>query len=451
MKNKKKLIKRIGALLCALVISFVGFGSDIFYADIITSSSVPYITNLNKDDFVDIYDYNCYLEYGLDEYLYFSYGGFEYFVLFDSTYTQYSSGDGYVPWVGDNASFARVGVKWTRDSYGGADALFNLFDDFGDYYSLEDVDFSWDFLPEDLPKDFYFYTSCDFRYKYTGMSVYEDFFGFTGWSQNYLDFKYGVYNSALGYLQNVTRQNQYIRGDIFYNYDEDSLKRVWTHDLISSSGVDLTSGIYKIRHYVSKATVKGYEKSDIVEMSDMYLMDEFDASVGRYEYLQVDYDEYIHKLGYDDLGFIDKYLKGYFILEHNYFQIYNFETNEVGGFLHIYPLDANSDNFGVEYVYEGTDLNGNVDENFESGIIDDSTGAGSTYEDAEENAEQPKLDDLSGMQEFIDTIKAYGFQVENVSKGFGALLGEFPPWVSGVLGLSFALLFIVVIVSAMKG
>ena len=55
------------------------------------------------------------------------------------------------------------------------------------------------------------------------------------------------------------------------------------------------------------------------------------------------------------------------------------------------------------------------------------------------------------MQEFIDTIKAYGFQVENVSKGFGALLGEFPPWVLGVLGLSFALLFIVVIVSVMKG
>lgn len=259
-----------------------------------------------------------------------------------------------------------------------------------------------------------------------------------------------VYNSSLGYLQNIERKTTYIRGAL-YNYDEDSKTYHWYHDLLSSTGVDLTSGDYVIRHYVSEATVKGYEKEDIVRMSDKFLMAEYDASKGYFSYLVKDYDSKLYELGYEELGFIDTYFRGYFVLEHHYFQIVNIATNEVGGYLHLYPRDADPDNFGVELEYEGLDNNFEVDSDAPSGNTKPSTGSGEMIEDALVNADEPKLDDLQGIDEFIGSLEMYSEQIKGVVGGVSAFLGMFPPWLIGLVGFSLVMPFVVIVIKALRG
>ena len=435
MKKRKKLIKRIGAVLCALVVAVSCLGMSGAYSasqsrdDILNSLCAKY--GMGSYDFYEDYVYyavevdGCLRIWGHPSNsvcgMYYRYANGEYAlsVVHDDWANGKNCSD-MIPYH-NIMQLSQYNVRETSGTMGCH----------AGFYTISNNHFNILFAERDV----------------LYAPAYSEFEG-VFFSANFKTFEF--YNSSLGYLQNVSRKSTYIRGAL-YNYDEDSLTYHWYHDLTSSSGVDLTSGDYKIRHYISKATVKGYEKEDIIEMSDKYLMAEYDASQGYFSYLDKDYEESIRNQGYEDIDLIDKYLRGYFVLEHSYFQIVNTATNEVGGYLHLYPKDANSDEFGVEMVYEGLDDNFDVDESLQGGIIDDSTGSGTNVEDALENADEPKLDDLSGVEEFISVVKAYGVEVENVSNGVGALLGQFPPWVLGVLGLSFALMFIGVIICAMKG
>lgn len=447
MKKRKKLIKRIGAGVCALILVFGCMGTVPYYAGENSSECEEWFLQ-NKDLYLYRENVNLQLPDACNDYSYYR------------VYHTDFNGSRFVLYL-CNKAYTLCGeiTKYENNSVLYSYALFT-----GGYdvvYSSSDG-ITWNVgspVPSFITCNFNFDGSYDYLdSSYNTKLVYSnyDLCGYVSGKLFLNGYAYDSfnkpesYNSSLGYLQNVSRKSTYIR-DFLYNYDDDSLTYHWYHDLQSTSGVDLTSGEYKIRHYISNATVKGYEKDDIVEMSEKYLMAEYDASQGYFTYLQKDYLEKLESLGYVDPSWIDIYFKGYFVLQHHYFQIVNTSTNEVGGYLHIYPKDATDDNFGVELMYEGTDLDGNIDEDAPNGYFDSTTGSGETLEDALENADEPKFDDLSGMQEFIDTIETYGSQVENVSKGFGALLGEFPPWFLGVLGFSFALLFIVVIVSAMKG
>lgn len=439
MKNRKKLIKRIGAWFCAFVVGVSVLGAlDNVYGAITSDDALlksrndliyysDYVPSLPSDYGVKYSEYAllfnphslkwvCYL-FNADEYALrvssSPYNGVNCFL-----YHFKSASSGGVAYRSSD------GVNWTK--IGNTDLMLGYLNyDNGEVVILEHL-----------------YHSSSVPVVFSDITVFEGNEG--------LNEPSGQYNSSLGYLQNVSRKSTYIR-DAIYNYDDDSLTYHWYHDLQSSSGVDLTNGDYKIRHYISNATVKGYEKEDIIEMSDRYLMAEYDASQGYFSYLQKDYLEKIEELGYVEPSWIDIYLKGYFTLQHHYFQIVNTATNEVGGYLHIYPRDANEDNFGVEMEYEGLDDNLDVDPNGPSGNFDSTTGSGETVEDALENADEPKLDDLSGVEEFIGNVQAYGDEVENVSKAFGAMLGQFPPWVLGAIGIGFGLLVVGGVIKALGG
>lgn len=267
-----------------------------------------------------------------------------------------------------------------------------------------------------------------------------------------------VPNSSIGYLQNVKRERQYTRAGVevfdttvpLLSYDDSTLKYVWKYDSLSTSGIDLTSGDYAVRHYVKEATVSGYEKEDIVEMSDMYFMGEYDASLLRFEYLEKEHDAKLKDFGYDGLSFIDKYLKGYFQLEHHYLQIVNTSTNEVGGYLHLYPKDSTGA-FGVEMNQEGLTSDFEIDPSGPNGVIDESTGVGNTYEEAEVDASRPKLNDLSGINEVVEVLTLYGTQVDDVANGIGALLTAFPPWINVLIGIGVVVLFVVICIKALRG
>lgn len=437
MKKRKKLIKIIGALLCALVVAVSSLGvSCVFYAndgaldsllfcrdDLVhygsAPSSMPSTYGKKYAQYALLFNpeyssWDCYL-FNADTYSITSYTVTRNGVSCYSYYLNYVSGNGCIYRMSDNVTWEQIGNS--------------------------------DLVPWHISVDNNVIQSGSLLFHSSSVPiVFNDTVIFNG-NEGFND-PMGKYNPTLGYLKNVSRKSTYIR-DALYNYDNDSLTYHWYHDLQSTSGVDLTSGGYKIRHYVSNATVKGYEKEDIVEMSEKYLMAEYDASLGYFSYLDKDYDDKLENLGYELPGFIDTVFKGYFVLQHHYFQIVNTSTNEVGGYLHLYPKDANSDEFGVEMVYEGLDDNFDVDESLQGGIIDDSTGSGTNVEDALENADEPKLDDLSGVEEFIGVVQAYGEEVENVSKGIGAFFGELPPWVIGSIGIGFGLLVVCGIIKAL--
>lgn len=444
MKKKKKLIHRIGALLCALVVVVSSVGvSGVYYGASDGSLLYGSLFYDAREDMVcdnvvvtfpsaiDNYEYYILVSNGNYQYLYLSDAPFE----LVCTYYAYSS-------TCDRAMLSlkekEAGTFVRYDSSNCVD--WSLKTEWKSFMFAEYMDYN-NSISDTLGVNEYF-VSCNHDIALFGT--------------NYVFFnKNGVfggdsYNADLGYLQNVSRKSTYLR-DALYNYDDDSLTYHWYHDLQSTSGIDLTSGEYKIRHFISNATVKGYEKEDIVEMSEKYLMAEYDASQGYFSYLQKDYLEKIEELGYVEPSWIDIYLKGYFTLQHHYFQIVNTSTNEIGGYLHFYPKDATGESFGVEMEYEGLDDNFEVDEDGPSGYIDTSTGSGETLEDALENADQPKLDDLGGIDPLIDSLEGYATQIGGVTSGIGALLGSLPPWVLGLLGLSVGMLFVVIVVKAIKG
>lgn len=467
MEKKKKLIHRVGTFLCALVLvmSCVGVSCDIFYGATYlneekTDSLLSYCPTFENVESA-IYPIQDYPEYDESVYPYYvilntyNYGypivymySTEPFYVYAYTWTS-SSGKLYhvLTLASDGECFAFGGKRGYVDG------------EFQDYIG------GWNSVGSNMQL-------CQFNDS-SDLTVYSTTNTYSHLVEtNYpITSYYGrelhgandkeVFDSDLGYLQNLRFERQYLRGAIFYNYDEDSLKYVWKHDLPTSSGLDLSDGNYSIRHYQKMATVKGYEKEDIIEMSDMYLMGEYEAKNGRFEYMQTDYDEKLEEFGYDGLGFVDKYLKGYFVLTHHYFQIVNNDTGEVGGYLHMYPKDSDgasiveslggNGNFGVENVFEGLDENFEVDTSAPSGYVEDNIGAGTTYEEAEQNANSESLGSLSGVDEFSSFIGSYASQVGNVSKSIGALFGIFPPWVLGLLGFGFAMLVLLGIIKVLRG
>lgn len=473
MKKRNQIFKKIGAVLCAcaLFVSSMTFTDSYFAVDnewyVPTNYTLQY-SALGNGYFVEdsyISDYECDIPYGLIS----DNGGF-YVLMRDisdaSLFYLYISNR---PLAVAQSSGAYVRHGGSLGSYFDNEHLYFLYtssDNGANWTKIIDKDSSSSFSSYIMAN--YVKVSGSYRYVWYmglcecnhyvinrtqgGLTSDGVYYYFWAPTVNFDGSAIGSesFNSGLGYLQNVSRKSTYIRDEL-YNYDDDSLTYHWYHDLTSTGGVDLTSGDYKIRHYISNAKVKGYDKSDIVEMSDKYLMNEYDASKGYFSYLQKDYLEKLEVLGYEEIGFIDKYLKGYFTLQHHYFQIVNTSTNEVGGYLHFYPKDASGENFGVEMVYEGLDLNDEIDPDAPNGFIDTDVGSGTTMEDALENADAPKLDDLGGIDPLIENLEGYASQITNVTNGIGALLGSLPPWFVGLLGLSFGLFFVLVAVKVIRG
>lgn len=466
MKNKKKLIKRIGAVLCAIVIAVSSMGmSGTYYADILPVD----ILASNKDKLVyycDSVDFEMPAS-GYDNYALFHNSLYDSWTLylFNSeklnlrvrSYTSSAVNESVCCFLTSSISGGGCIYRssnnfdtWTK--VGNSDIeLFEFSEDRGQFLCYYEGVASWSSSPA-------------MQYHSSSVPIYmNDVVIFNG-DEGFSD-PMGKYNPTLGYLKNVRVENQYLRGEVsiggvdlplYYDDALDTLKRVWKFDTVSSSGVDLSSG-YSVRHYIKMATVEGYDKEDIIEMSDMYLMGEYDASVGRLEYMEKDYDEKLVQLGYEELGFFDTVFKGLFTLQHHYFQIVNTSTNEVGGYLHVFPQNKDGNlsfevfgNEGVELGFEGLDENLNVDIEAPSGEVGESVGHGDTYEDAEQQAQETQLR-IEGMDQFVLSVESYASQVRNVSKGVGAFLGSLPPWVLGLFGLGVAITFIVIVIKGIRG
>lgn len=260
-------------------------------------------------------------------------------------------------------------------------------------------------------------------------------------------------DASLGYLKGLSYDIAYEMGAL-YNYDEKSRTDRFTFDKLTTTDLDLTSGNYSIRHYIRPVLCNGYEDENIIEKGEKYLMGEYDASSLEFRYKRADYETKLEEYGYDGLDFFDSLL-GRFYLEWHYFQIVNNDTGEVGNYVVMRPKNADENEFGTERVAYTVDENDEVDtENgYEETIVDTDMAGGETIDEAFENGEEEDLDfgDLDGIDEFTKALKSFTKSIGKVSNAFGKLLGALPQWVVNVLGVSIGLSVLLFLIKVLRG
>ena len=462
MKKKKKLIHRIGALICALVLSVSVLGTSVpYYASedsaisVFREHCVDYRTTVDFDipyNLVSSYDYYyVFVRSGTYCFLWGTNVPFEYSCISDrnetSKYTYYnlntvgfgSSGSLYVKAL--DGSF-----DWTSTSLGSY-GLSSNYSIGASYYEYDNGNTEYRFSS---------YSYLQFVESNEPIYLSNDNSVFLSASADDVP----SYNSNLGYLQNISRKIVFDEVPLGENVNEKYTER-WYYDQYTTTGVDLTSGDYFIRYYQERWIVTGYEKEDVVDKGNRYLLGDYLVQNGYIETYSEDVESTLAGQGYEEPTFFDLWFNK-FVTTHYYFQVVNAETGEVGGLVHIYLTDDNG-SFGVDLIGETTDLDGNVDDDGYSDFIEedkittDDTDAGFT--ELEQNNETTleewfesfrddsieDLDELEGSDAFSTIFETYVSQVSDVSKSIGAVFELLPPWVVGVFGLSLVLLFVLMI------
>jgi len=201
------------------------------------------------------------------------------------------------------------------------------------------------------------------------------------------------------------------------------------------------------KYYKERWLVKGMEEDGFIDKSSRNLLGTYIVQNGYIETYSEDIESTLYGQGYEEPSFFDL-LWNKFVVTHHYFQVVNASTNEVGGFLHIYYTDDNG-GFGVEYVGETLNNKGEYDEGGYKDFIDDDSITSDDVEGGFEDLENGTVIDfgtVQGSDEFASTLEVYANEISNVTQGVSVLFAEFPPWMLGLLGVSFVLLIIGIVV-----
>lgn len=271
------------------------------------------------------------------------------------------------------------------------------------------------------------------------------------------------YKPEIGYLQNVTTRTTWL-SDNGGDMKEDTTRFVVKYDTVSTTGVDLTSGEYVVRLFVQKAYFRnqfndGINNSydwgeDIVYDNNFPLVyyDEFDASVGKLSY---DLSAIVSAVSECENRYSPAQMMTKFIHESviTYYQIYNKNTGECGGYVQLLESGMNGTYKATTYDYElnvddGSGLNGGyVDKDYNH-----SMGGGTTYEDAELNAERNEsllngvsMDDIKG------AINSFTSTLGVVPKAIGSVFSFLPSWCLNLLGVAFGLVAVLIVYKLLRG
>ena len=446
MKNKKKLIKRIGAVLCALVVAVSSLGmSGTYYADMLPID----ILASNKDKLVyycDSVDFEMPAS-GYDNYALFHNSLYDSWTLYLFNAEKLNLRVRYFT----SAFVNELVCGYLVSSASGGGCLYRSSDNFGTWTKIGDSDFELFEFNEDRGEFLCFYegeaswsSSPSIQFHSSSVPIYlNDVVIFNG-DEGFSD-PMGKYNASLGYLQNVKHNVVFDDVPLGENVADTFTER-WYYDSLSTTGVDLTSGDYVIRYYQEKWIVTGYGENDVVKKSDRYVLGDYIVQNGYIETYSENVESTLVGQGYVEPSIFDL-LWNKFVTTHYYFQIVNAKTNEVGGLLHVYLTDDNG-KFGVEHIGETLDNEGNFDEGGYKDFIDEDKV---TTDDVEqgfndlENGSNVDFGTVDGVDEFGVILESFASQVSNVTGGVRALLSSMPPWVLGLLGVSFVLLVVGII------
>lgn len=439
MKRKKQIIKRIGAFLCALVVSLSCIGSMPFYAAD-TSGEVLF------DAYKDRYTYEHNSEIDLSK------------LPTDDTYchyviVKYVNSDTYYCFVSNKTSFK---LDVSSDSIS-KKAIWKYF--FSGYvgYSSKDLvnwtrssssstGFYWAYIYKDSGDD-----AINGQYM---QYVASDIPIYAGSLQIEFNTKVETYVSSLGYLQNLVTRTTWLtdsKGNADYNTTRTSV----AFDLTTTTGIDLTSGDYVVRMYGQRAYFKnnfndGFKDSysgDILFDDDFPLVyfGEFDASSGKFVYDDDDLYSLIDVVDTEKYSGWDLFVNQIHQGCIRYYQVYNTKTGEYGGY--------------VRVINEGKDIQTTVRDDLSvdnDGFVDKdlnhSIGSGTTYEDAELNADKYQENIGDGNFSSLEgAVNSFTSTLGVVPRAIGSVFSFLPTWCHDYIGLCFGLLVALVVWKFIRG
>ena len=455
MRIKKKLIKRMGALLCAIVVAVSAFVSSPYFAmswedsyNIIVSNtsdlpaSAKYAYEIDTS-LLEKYPYYVVIQSSSEMYILYSNKPYSFYINYRGTWSQL-----VLSCVGTRLQYVcSDGSTWSSQT------------------TWNGFTFWTDIVSSGRYTRYYNIIESNHDLYLTNVIGGTDFDDIVIFGANHITVP--TYNSSFGYLQNVRENKVYDKVPLGEVANDKFVAR-WYFDSLSTTGVDLSSGDYSIRYYQERWLVKGYNLTDdVIEKSDRYLIGEYPCEAGYLQTYSENVNEILYSQGYEEPSFWDL-LWNKFVNTHHYFQIVNNSTNEVGGYLHVYYSD-DTGKFGTEYIGETLDNEGNYDDSgYKDIIVDDSitsddveSGFAELEQDNEQTLEEwledlkgfqgDGLDDMDGANIFSDNLHGYALQIGNVTQGIGALFGVLPDWVLGLLGVSFACLFVLIVFKVARG
>lgn len=408
MKSKKKvgLVKRIAAGVCLLVILFYVFDDVNFKANVSLDSylefcDVPvFLTSDGLYSYNSSYNYVvCYESSNNRLLLYEFHGSYNFYILNGRPVFEKNGGASYSLF-----SYSFKGGMWT---YGSA--------------NLNNSTSLACYIGEELMSEAtYFFTSCDiFDNDKLENIVYDG--GFSIKNGVTSDVFGETYNSSLGYLQNVQRKNLTL-DDENYDPDYDSWQVMFTFDSTSTTGLDITTGSYSVRHFMNWEVRD--RDSNVVRSYDKVSCGEYDAASCKISYpLYSTRQAAMEESGFESLSWWESGVLGYEVYIYDYLQLVRTNEDgsvEYGGYVKIdengYVADTLDDNF-IE------DPDGYLDKN-----VPVSSGSGSNYEDAEhdadENASNSSNPNGDALGELDDMLSLISF----VPNAFARMFSFLPDW-----------------------
>ena len=444
MKSKKKvgLVKRIAAGVCAVMLAVGCMGTVSFYADIGAVPNDIVIWSgcaFNEDDFFEDYVYDYF--YAHSQYMCFEYEGHMFIVNFSGSSRWYASGFGYQPGVGSYNAFYYDQGKWKDYCHGSSGSSFlGLVGDFESCFGYN-FPFTWNSSLEDLPSDFYIYSTCNID----NYDKKEGFFLNEGWT-NYVP---ETYNSSLGYLQDIKRQFIYLEDDAF-DLVEDTAACKFTFANTTTTGLDITDGNWSIRHYMQIEVKNAKKEYETVEVYDKVYLNEYPAADGKIIYQQKDTIQRLHEeSSFDGLSWWESNFLGYITYYNDYFQLVR--TNEDGSVEYGGYVKVWQDEYNINHSIT-LDENENPDDSgYNDNIVSGSHGSGSTYEEAEKDADENAANASNDSDDMLDSLNDIVSTVMAVPQIFAKMFSFLPDWCLNLFGASVGLAGIILVWKVARG
>ena len=451
MENK---IKKIGALVCALIVAVSTFVTMPYYATEDNSGSYKYALLANEDEIIykgEVGEFAFPSQYGSE---------FTNYVLIrvrDGSFHMILTNSDSVNMICEEKSYNKemhyryslsVDSAYCRSTDGGK-TWTSLTRPSGGSSSLLEICVV-------NPNTFWLYNEPNYIVESSVPILFDDY-------ELRLGGLMESYKPELGYLQNVTTRTTWLSDDSG-SMKEDTTRFVVKYDTVSTTGVDLTTGEYVVRLFVQKAYFRNqfnngindsYDWGDDIVYDNFFPLvyyAEFDASQGKLTY---DLSAIVSAVSECE----NRYSSSQMVLKMihegviTYYQIYNTNTGECGGYVQL--LES-----GMNGTYKATtyDYNLNVDDGSGSngGYVDKdynhSMGGGTTYEDAELNAERNEsLLNGGSMDDIEGAINSFTSTLGVVPKAIGSVFSFLPSWCLNLLGVAFGLVAVLIVYKLLRG
>lgn len=423
MKDRK-IMKRIGAIMCALFMCVGVFGGAVpYYAQNIPFSVPIAESEVEEGEYEKIYSHYVIVE---------SYGCF--IMITTSSLECFDNKIGYSGLI---SKFVWRNSIWDRVGYGSGEGSIN-----GIVFGCLS---RFDVTPS--PEDGTTSNFMNFRVVYSTKEVVDEdgnILCVEGFNNSYNDSSGDDYNSNIGYLQNITSTKAYLTNSFGVSDMDTASKRVYFAQT-STTGLDLLSGNYGIRMFSQMC----YYKGDTSEIYDddypLIYINDFDIDdTLSITYVMKECLDMVNDGTESNVSWLETLFKRATRSDNVYLQIIDKDSGACGGYVKI--AFYNNGDYSASYVTT-VDENLEIDEDGYFNVeIEEKVGGGATFEDAFENAEPVGVNALAGVDSFVEVLNSLSSSFDNVVLAIGGFFECLPSWVLGVFGLSVALVFLLFVI-----